>query len=58
MASGCAVTSARRWRQLGILKTWLINQQIIAAYALGIPAERLSAWYRAQKNPVSKLKRS
>jgi hypothetical protein len=58
MAPGFAVTSARRWQQLGILKTWLINQQIIAAYALGIPAERLSAWYRARINPAGKPERS
>jgi hypothetical protein len=45
LAPGSVLTSARRWRRLGILKTWLINQGIVAAYTLGVPAERLAAWY-------------
>jgi hypothetical protein len=48
LAPGSALTSARRWQQLGILRTWLINQAIIAAYALGVPPERLAAWYRSR----------
>ncbi len=39
-------TSPRRWLQVGVGKTWLINQAIIAAYLMGVPAERLAAWYR------------
>jgi hypothetical protein len=47
-------TSARRWRNLGIFKTWLINQIIIAAYLLGVPPERLARWYRREKGKSSK----
>jgi hypothetical protein len=42
------VTSPRRWLHLGILKTWLINQVIIIAYYLGLPAERLTRIYRRE----------
>lgn len=43
------VTSPRRWLNLGIFKTWLINQLIIIAYYLGIPPERLTRLYRREK---------
>jgi len=39
-------TSARRWQRLGLLKTTLVNQMIIAAYLLGVRPERLAAWYK------------
>jgi len=39
-------TSPRRWQNLGIFKTWLLNQLIIVAYHLGISPQRLSQWYR------------
>jgi rSAM/selenodomain-associated transferase 2/rSAM/selenodomain-associated transferase 1 len=48
LAPGNALTSDRRWRKLGILRTWLINQAIIAAYTLDVPPERLAAWYRSR----------
>jgi hypothetical protein len=41
-----AVTSGRRWRNLGILRTTLINQAIILGYLVGISPERLARWYR------------
>jgi rSAM/selenodomain-associated transferase 2/rSAM/selenodomain-associated transferase 1 len=41
-------TSPRRWLQLGIFKTWLINQLIIMAYFLGFPPERLTRIYRRE----------
>jgi GT2 family glycosyltransferase len=41
-------TSARRWLHLGVFKTWLINQLIIIAYYLGLPAERLTRLYRRE----------
>ena len=45
-------TSPRRYLNFGILKTWFLNQIIIAAYYLGIPPERLAGWYRREKrNP-------
>lgn len=39
-------TSSRRWRRMGVLRTTLINQAIIAGFLLGASAERLSRWYR------------
>ena len=45
-------TSPRRYLNFGILKTWFLNQIIIAAFYLGIPPERLACWYRREKgNP-------
>jgi uncharacterized protein len=41
-----AVTSARRWLALGVWRTTLINQMIIAAYYLGVSPARISRWYR------------
>ena len=43
------LTSPRRWLNYGILKTWLLNQIIIAAYYLGISPQRLSQWYNRDK---------
>jgi hypothetical protein len=48
LARGCATTSARRWVKLGIAKTWLINQMVVAAYHFGVPTDHLSAWYRSK----------
>jgi rSAM/selenodomain-associated transferase 2 len=42
-------TSPRRWLNLGILKTWLLNQLIVVAYYLGISPQRLSRWYNRNK---------
>lgn len=41
------LTSARRWQKLGVLKTTLINQLVIAAYFLGVSPEQLAHWYRS-----------
>jgi rSAM/selenodomain-associated transferase 2/rSAM/selenodomain-associated transferase 1 len=42
-------TSARRWRELGILKTTLINQAVLLGYFLGGNPERLARWYRRRR---------
>ena len=42
-------TSARRWQTLGVVKTTLINQVMIAAYTLGFSPKTLAQWYRQQK---------
>jgi rSAM/selenodomain-associated transferase 2 len=42
-------TSPRRWLKVGILRTWLLNQLIVAAYYLGISPQRLSRWYNRNK---------
>jgi len=41
-----AITSARRWQKLGVLRTTLINQAIIIAYLLGVNPKKLAEWYR------------
>ena len=48
-------TSARRYLNFGIFKSWMINQTIVAAYCLGVGPERLARWYRREKrNPPVK----
>jgi hypothetical protein len=49
LADQAVRTSARRWLNLGILRTWLLNQIIIAAYHMGVPPGRLVRWYRREK---------
>ncbi len=44
-ASSAVVTSGRRWRRRGIIKTTLINQLIIASFALGVSHTRLRELY-------------
>jgi hypothetical protein len=46
-----ALTSSRRWQQLGFLRTTLLNKWMILGYGLGWPIEKLAASYR---NPVGK----
>lgn len=41
------VTSARRWENMGVLKTTLINQAMIVGYLLGAPPTCLARWYHA-----------
>ncbi|XWK90182.1 MAG: TIGR04283 family arsenosugar biosynthesis glycosyltransferase [Phormidium sp.] len=43
------ITSGRRWQQLGIIKTTLINQLMIVGYYLGVPSEKLAAFYRKKR---------
>jgi rSAM/selenodomain-associated transferase 2 len=40
------LTSGRRWQRLGVVRTTLINQLVIAAYLTGVPPDRLRQWYR------------
>jgi rSAM/selenodomain-associated transferase 2 len=47
--SAAVVTSDRRWRQKGILKTTILNQIIVMAYLMGVAPDRLTKWYRSQK---------
>ena len=42
-------TSPRRWQNLGVFRTWFLNQIIIGAYFIGIPPQRLAFWYRREK---------
>lgn len=38
-------TSSRRQEKIGLLKSTLINQVVIAAYLAGISPERIARWY-------------
>ncbi len=39
------MTSARRWRGLGVWRTSLLNHLVVGGYRLGISPERLARWY-------------
>ncbi|MFB0508034.1 MAG: TIGR04283 family arsenosugar biosynthesis glycosyltransferase [Thermodesulfobacteriota bacterium] len=45
IASVPILTSARRWENLGIVRTTLINYAIPLAYSLGTSPPRLARWY-------------
>jgi rSAM/selenodomain-associated transferase 2 len=44
------MTSARRWQHLGLLRTTLINQLIVAGYLLGVRPEALARWYQRRRD--------
>jgi hypothetical protein len=46
IAPAYAVTSGRRWKEVGLLRTTLINQFILAGFALGISPRTLARLYR------------
>jgi len=48
-ASLPAVTSARRWVELGLWKTTLLNWGIVIAYSLGVSPATLARWYRKKR---------
>jgi rSAM/selenodomain-associated transferase 2/rSAM/selenodomain-associated transferase 1 len=43
------VTSARRWKALGVVRATLINQVVIAGYLLGVSPERIARFYRRER---------
>lgn len=43
-------TSARRWKHLGVLRTTLINQILLAGYAVGRDPHRMAAVYRGRRH--------
>lgn len=49
IAPASVLTSARRWEKLGVLRTTLLNQVIIAAYLLGVSPARIVRWYRGDR---------
>ena len=49
IAPAHAVTSARRWKTLGLLRTTVINQVILAGLCLGIPLVKLAPLYRVTR---------
>ena len=38
------VTSGRRYRAHGVVRTWLLNLALISLYLIGVPARRLARW--------------
>jgi len=49
LAPAAALTSGRRWRELGAVRTTLLNQAIFLGYHLGVPPARLALWYRTRR---------
>jgi len=47
MADGDAVTSARRWRRMGVVRASWSNNLCFAAYKLGVSPERIERWRNA-----------
>ena len=47
--SAKAVTSSRRWKERGIIKTTLINQLVIALYSIGVSDRTLRRIYDSTK---------
>ena len=50
IAESEALTSARRWLKLGVLRTTVINQFILAGLAMGVSPHTLSRIYRRSRN--------
>ncbi|WOD41214.1 TIGR04283 family arsenosugar biosynthesis glycosyltransferase [Nodosilinea sp. E11] len=51
IAPATVMTSDRRWRTLGVLRTTLTNQLMIIGYFLGIDPQKLARWYRNLGKP-------
>lgn len=51
----CVKTSARRWQNMGIVQTTLINQLMICGYGFGISPAVLVRWYRRLRGVGSSL---
>lgn len=50
IVSAPVITSARRWQQVGIFKTTLINQLVILAYFWGVPLKQIARWYKGRES--------
>ncbi len=50
IADATVLTSGRRWFWLGVLRTTLINQLVIAGYHCGVAPEKLRKFYINAKN--------
>jgi hypothetical protein len=50
LASSSASTSARRWKTLGVMRTTVINQLVVAGFFAGISPENLAKFYNARRN--------
>ncbi|UCD31261.1 MAG: TIGR04283 family arsenosugar biosynthesis glycosyltransferase [Desulfobacterales bacterium] len=49
------ITSSRRWENLGILRTTLINQIVIAMYYARVPPNLIARWYHRSKGVASNI---
>ena len=45
-SSAAAITSGRRWKKLGVVRTTLINKMIITGYHFGVCPHKLARFYR------------
>lgn len=45
-SSAAAITSGRRWKKLGVVRTTLINKLIITGYHFGVSPHKLARFYR------------
>lgn len=46
LAPDAVVTSARRWEQLGVVRTTLLNQVMLTGHLLGLSPRKMAAFYR------------
>jgi hypothetical protein len=54
LAPGRVLTAPDRWKRLGLVRTTLVNQFILLAFAAGVGPGRLARWYRrAMPAPAS-----
>jgi hypothetical protein len=44
-----AITSARRWKMLGLWKTTMINELVVGAYYLGVSTSRIHRFARRNR---------
>ena len=49
LAQSPVLTSDRRWRKLGLVRTTIINQLMILGYFAGISPQTLATWYRSHR---------
>lgn len=52
-----AMTSARRWQQLGVVRTTLINQLMLAGFFCNVPLAMLERFYRRTGRGVKNLQK-
>ena len=46
LAPDAVVTSARRWEQLGVIRTTLLNQILVTGHLLGMSPRKMAAFYQ------------
>jgi rSAM/selenodomain-associated transferase 2 len=49
LAPDPVMTSARRWRRLGVVRTTLLNQLCVAGFLAGLSPQTLARWYAVGK---------